>query len=183
MVKINFDVPPTNSIINVLIQYIKKNGINDKLYADIAKLFTMDTSKVTEKFLKQLAYLFASYDNNPILVLEVKMLLKENNELFKKYGKYFKNYEGVNTMFGISSQTDFSLENYTIINNSKTISSNKIITKYKKKSKNNTRQKFRKIKKQAQLHAQTNYEIKLCNKIKKQKEYQNTELLIKKFNQ
>ena len=183
MVKINFDIAPTNSTINILIQYIKKYGINGKLYADIAKLFTMDTSKVTEKFLRQLAYLFATYDNNPILVLEVRTLLKENTELFKKYGKYFENCDGVNTMFGISSQTDFSLENYTITNYPEVISSDRIITKYKKKSKNNTRQKLRKIKKQAQSRAQANYELKLCNKIKKQKEYQNTELLIKKFNQ
>ena len=71
MVKINFDIAPTNSTINILIQYIKKYGINGKLYADIAKLFTMDTSKVTEKFLRQLAYLFATYYNNPRIIITV----------------------------------------------------------------------------------------------------------------
>ena len=173
MYKIDFTKKATNQSINGLIEYIKKNDINDEMYLDIAFLFTTDCTNVTKKFLQKLAHFFIKCSKSPILVVEILEVLKDDKDALEIYGSYFREYEGVEEMFGIKCTGEIEMEKYK-----KEISAP---VKEKKERVYNKKGKKNKTRLNAKKEAQEKHRKNILQREKKKKEYARTEKLIKKF--
>ncbi|OQS54834.1 hypothetical protein EHP00_189 [Ecytonucleospora hepatopenaei] len=176
MFSINFKEKFTNLSINNILKYIEGSGIDYFLYKDLARLFTCNLDDVSERFKQKLASYFVNFSENPILVLEVKDLIKNNENLHKIYANYFINKEGVDDMFNVEkSKSEFCWEEYERIceDNTRRIKPKNYDKNAKRKNNSN--------RKNAKKNAMQNHKDKVFLKKQKKAEFSKTEHLFKKF--